>query len=216
MESSVVHHLGQLKELLPKASDASLPLVEAHVLPTLLPCEKKRRGDTRLLAIPSYLAESKPQPASLLKRKSSRKHRVYYVCTMRGCGWSGTGRKRHAQSRRACAAVPCSFVLDEGEPLKQQVHAFLSRCTPAQMELGLPPDGELAVPKRRADGTLDDKVLYVAVPQGAEAGSHVRIRVGVHAWELMQVPAHLRPGDVMELTRKKPSEEEEEGSDDEA
>ena len=64
---------------------------------------------------------------------------------------------------------------------------------------GLPPDGEQAVPRRTASGTLDASVLYIAVPIWASPGSMVHVKIGGNQWDLVTVPPHLKAGDVMQL-----------------
>lgn len=68
-----------------------------------------------------------------------------------------------------------------------------------QLEHGLPPDGELPVPRRLAGGELDHTTLYMTVPEGAEPGTKIRVKTGINTWDFVDVPVHLKPGDVMQL-----------------
>lgn len=52
---------------------------------------------------------------------------------------------------------------------------------------------------RLADGKLDYKVLFITVPVDAHPGAQIRVKIGVNAWDLVRVPDHLKPGDVMRL-----------------
>ena len=232
-----VLHLGKLETLLELPGDSVLPLVTAKVLTTLVPCEKRVPGDTRLHPIALDTTEAKPQPLRLQKKNREGDHRLYYVCTM--CGWSGSGRQRHLQQRPDCEGVPCAFV-PEGGKGKDEAVKFIARCTPQQARPrrltalmphhpvsvriiptptperphhhypcaalqrrhGLPPDGEMPVPKRNADGTLDTNVLYLAVPADAIPGTQARVRVAPFTWDLIHVPEHLKPGDVMQVNIK--------------
>ena len=99
----------------------------------------------------------------LLQQKS------LYVCT--GCGWSGSARtlglkartkgsvpsNNHATRSPDCPFSPC-LVLERmpGQSRKQDVVAYLERCTPEQRALGLPPTGGCApcmpTPEGRPEG----------------------------------------------------------------
>lgn len=130
-ESSAIVHLGRLTELPSKAGDTKLPVVEATILTGLVPCAKKARGDTRLQPISVEQTDTNQPRIRPAKKPNDPAQRLYYVCTMRGCHWSGTGRKRHSKARPKCTGVPCCFV-PQG-PLKDEVKRFLSRCTKEQV-----------------------------------------------------------------------------------
>ena len=83
-----------------------------------------------------------------------------------------------------------------GEDLRARVADFLSRCTPAQREAGLPPDGERAVPCAGGDGAL-----YCTVPDGLVTGDTFLVDRGGHARHRLCVTVtdEMRPGAVIAI-----------------
>jgi len=191
-------HLGTLKGQPAAPGDALVPIVEADVLSLLVPCELKHRGSTRLQFEKMDRLDSKVRPLPL-RSKRKLPSRAYYVCTLQGCNWSGSGRKRHSNKRPDCTAVPCLFERRGDDSTKQEVGRFLARCTPTQREHGLPPDGGIPVPRRGSDGEPDPSVLYMTVPAGASPGSDIRVMVSIGAWDTVHVPDNLAPGDIMQI-----------------
>ena len=39
----------------------------------------------------------------------------------------------------------------------------------------------------------------MTVPMGTTPGSQIRVRTSSVTWDLVHVPEHLRPGDIMEI-----------------
>ncbi len=137
------------------------------------------------------------------KKRKSQQHwnrkqhlRAYYVCTRTGCGWSGSAISRHATARPECPYTPCAMTWRAGEDLRARVADFLRRCTPAQREAGLPPDGERAVPCAGGDGAL-----YCTVPDGLVTGDTFLVDRGGHARHRLCVTVtdEMRPGAVIAI-----------------
>ena len=134
--------------------------------------------------------ELRPQQSAPPTKRQPQIWKTHYVCTGKGCGWSGSARTRHAERKPNCPFVPCPMRFRVGEPAAPLVKEYLAQCTeaqarltpaqppragtraphshaplasPAQREHGLPPDGERAL-------RLNETQLVVTVPEGKKPG----------------------------------------------
>ena len=151
-----VTYIGMLHLQTSYSSDAGLPCAEAKAIPSLVPCEKQIKGDTRMRVL--ALKESSTfHPLKLWTTSRESHKRIYYVCTMNGCDWSGSGRKRHSTMRPRCPSVPCTMDLQQpkGNDVGSEVAKFMARCTPQQVAhrtgVTCPPPSRFDDPPSRID-----------------------------------------------------------------
>ena len=88
-----------------------------------------------VLAGPSAV-ELRPQQSAPPTKRQPQIWKTHYVCTGKGCGWSGSARTRHAERRPNCPFVPCPLRFRAGE--KPLVKEYLAQCTEAQARLAPP------------------------------------------------------------------------------
>jgi hypothetical protein len=135
---AVVTHVGMLNARQVVPSEYALPCVEATPVPRLIPCEKRVQGDTRTWAVSLTNGCGKLCSLRIWAKDRENRQRSYYACTMTDCGWSGSGRARHAKFKPRCPGVPCTFVVEPSPQVakcnfKEQAARFVARCTATQV-----------------------------------------------------------------------------------
>ena len=134
---------------------AAAPVVEAELVPMLEPIE----NDSELVQQPRSSSWRAPQT-----------WKTHYVCTGINCGWSGSSRSRHKERRPNCPFMPCPMRFRAGEPMEGKVAAFLARCTVAQRQQGLPPDGERAL-------YMEENAIAAVIPEGVGPGDTFKVLI---------------------------------------
>jgi len=143
-----------------------------------------------VLAGPSAV-ELRPQQSA--PKRQPQIWKTHYVCTGKGCGWSGSARTRHAERKPNCPFVPCPLRFRAGGKAARLVKEYLAQCTEAQREHGLPPDGERAL-------RLNETQLVVTVPEGCTPGDSFDVRMEFGKTVTVVVPDELQPGQVLAVT----------------
>ena len=87
-----------------------------------------------------------------------------------------------------------------GTSAKAAVHAFVTRCTARQRELGLPPDFAKPVPMAGRSGLVDHSVLYLTVPEGYAPGETFAVNLGNGMERDLTVPPGRAPGDLISIS----------------
>ena len=118
--------IGVLQPLAEDAEAEAVPVV-ADSVPVL--------EFTEVLSGPSAVA-LRPQQSAPPTKRQPQIFKTHYVCTGKGCGWSGSARTRHAERRPNCPFVPCPLRFRAGE--KPLVNEYLAQCTEAQARLAPP------------------------------------------------------------------------------
>ena len=134
-------------------------VVDAVVVPMLSECAPSGGGSTAI--VPA-------QASTVLKKRAPQTYKTHYVCT--SCGWNGVTRQRHKERRPDCKFIPCPMRYVVGESAPAKAKEYLARCTPAQREQGLPPDGE------RALQVTDDSIM-VPIPVGCKPGDAFEVLI---------------------------------------
>ena len=178
-----MRYIGVLQPLAEDAAAEVVPVV-ADSVPML--------ELTEVLAGPSAV-ELMPQQSA--PKRQPQIWKTHYVCTGKGCGWSGSARTRHAERKPNCPFVPCPMSFRAGEKAAPLVKEYLAKCTeaqarlaplaprlrpeaphahafasPAQREHGLPPDRERAL-------RLNETQLVVTIPEGCKPGDSFDVRM---------------------------------------
>ena len=152
-------------------------------------------------------AERSVQPSLKKARRAPRSTNLtYYACTRLGCGWSGSKPSLHATSRPKCmSAYPCTVNYQMGTSAKAAVHAFVTRCTARQRELGLPPDFAKPVPMVGRSGVVDHSTLYLTVPEGKAPGDIFEVSLGGNGLvRNVTVPPGRAAGDMISISASGP------------
>lgn len=144
--------------------------------------------------------ERRKKDARLRTDKPRTKKLTYYVCTRRGCGWSGSLLAQHKKSKLSCVSYPCRINYEKATGIKATVAAFLARCTDRQRDLGLAPDGARPVPMAAPDGSIDLNVLYLTVPKGCVEGDVFRVATNNNKFANVTVPDGRVVGDVISIS----------------
>ena len=66
--------------------------------------------------------------------------------------------------------MPCPMRFRAGEPMEGKVAAFLARCTVAQRQQGLPPDGERAL-------YMEENAIAAVIPEGVGPGDTFKVLI---------------------------------------
>mmetsp|Transcript_33137 Transcript_33137/g.69728 ORF Transcript_33137/g.69728 Transcript_33137/m.69728 type:complete len:328 (+) Transcript_33137:267-1250(+) len=189
-------------EAAPNSAMANVDAAAENNMPIIHERDAHNRMDEEI-AMDSHEVGPRAAPAARSKRIRRRDILTYYVCTLDGCGWSGSTRQRHKKARPQCDCVPCAVWYKPGEDRKEKVREFLASCTAEQRQHGLPPDGARAV------AAADKSKLYVTVPSGLSAGDHFVVSQSFNRQYRVLVPAGLQGGDVIAIDRDSGAGEEE-------
>ena len=162
--------------------------------------------DTRETEGFSASRSTEPSPKKARRRAPRSTRLTYYACTRLGCGWSGSDPGRHARSRPKCpTAYPCTVNYQMGTSAKAAVHAFVTRCTARQRELGLPPDFAKPVPMVGRSGVVDHSTLYLTVPEGKAPGDIFEVSLGGNGLvRNVTVPPGRAAGDMISISASGP------------
>ena len=176
----------------------------------LLPCGENGRGtgaQEHVMSLVPRAGGAAHQPARRhgVEGKLAQTWKTHYVCTHIDCGWSGSSKTRHKDRKPDCPFVPSPMRFRAGENVTPLVAQFLARCTEAQRQSGLPPDGERAI-------HLTEDSVAASIPEGCGPGATFEVIISRGQKIEVTVPEEVDgrapvAGDVLQVTIPKKRKE---------